>query len=90
MASRLAPYLRYYSSQRPTDDHGMQPVVLVVFEDEVAQTHFLRVAGEEMARTGVSLPLFVSHRRLLEREGPLGGVWRAVGDSAPGHAFRMA
>ena len=90
MASRLAPYLRYYSSQRPTDDHGVQPVVLVVLEDEIAQAHFLRVAKAEMTRTGVSLPLFVSHRGLLEREGPLGRAWRIVGDAAPrpieGHA----
>ena len=84
---RLAPYLRYYSSQRPTDDHGVQPVVLVVFEDEIAQAHFLRVAKDEMARTGVSLPLFVSHRELLEREGPLGRAWRAVGDAGLGQAF---
>ena len=90
MASRLAPYLRYYSSHRPTDDHGVQPVVLVVFEDEVAQAHFLRVAKAEMARTGVSLPLFVSHRELLEREGPLGRAWSAAGDAVPGHAFHTA
>ena len=44
MAARLAPYLRYYSSHRPTDDHGAQPFVLVVFDDELAHTHFLRVA----------------------------------------------
>ena len=89
MASRLAPYLRYYSSHRPTDDHGVQPVVLVVFEDEIAQAHFLRVAKQEMARTEVSLPLFVSHRGLLEREGPLGRAWRTVNGANPAHAFRV-
>ena len=82
--------LAYYSSQRPTDDHGVQPVVLVVFEDEIAQAHFLRVAKAEMARTGVSLPLFVSHRELLEREGPLGMAWQGVGDAELGYAFRAA
>ena len=41
MAERLAPYLRYYSSHRPTDDHGTQPAVLIVFDDEIVQTHFL-------------------------------------------------
>ena len=25
MAARLAPYLRYYASHRPTDDHGVRP-----------------------------------------------------------------
>ena len=53
MSDRLAPYLRYYSSHRPLDDHGVRPEVLIVFEDEIAQTHFLRVAREEM-RTGGS------------------------------------
>ena len=81
MAERIAPYLRYYSSHRPTDDHGVQPSVLVVFEDEIAQTHFLRVANEEMERAGVSVPLRVSHRSLLERVGPLGRAWRTTNGS---------
>ena len=87
MAARIAPYLRYYSSHRPTDDHGVQPSVLVVFEDEIAQTHFLRVAREEMERTGVTVPLFVSHRSLLERVGPLGRAWRTIDGSEPEYAF---
>ena len=87
MAARIAPYLRYYSSHRPPDDHGVQPSVLVVFEDEIAQTHFLRVAREEMERTGVTVPLFVSHRSLLERVGPLGRAWRAIDGAEPGYAF---
>ena len=32
MAERLAPYLRYYSSHDPTDDHGAYPVVLIIWE----------------------------------------------------------
>ncbi len=88
MAARLAPYLRYYSSHRPTDDHGTQPDVLVVFEDDIAQTHFLRVAREEMARTGVGVPLLVSHRRLLEQEGLLGRAWLTPGVLEPAQAFR--
>ena len=87
MAARIAPYLRYYSSQRPTDDHGIRPAVLVVFEDEIAQTHFLRVAWEEMARTRVNVPLRVSHRSLLERVGPLGRAWRVPGGTELSYAF---
>ena len=75
MSERLAPYLRYYSSHRPTDDHGAQPVVLVVFHDELTVTHFLRVTGEGMDRARVEVPLLVSHRELVEREGPLGWAW---------------
>ena len=83
MAARLAPYLRYYASRRPTDDHGAQPAVLVVFDDEVAATHFLRVAREELARARVEVPLWISHRRLLEQQGPVGQAWRDVDSGAP-------
>ena len=76
MAARLAPYLRYYSSHRPADDHGAQPAVLVVFSDDIAPTNFLRVAREQTAQARVAMPLLVSHEGLLEREGPLGRAWR--------------
>ena len=79
MAARLAPYLRYYSSHRPTDDHSAQPAVLVVLGDDVAATHFLGVAREEMAESRVEVPLLVSNEGLLAREGPLGLAWRAPG-----------
>ena len=51
MAQRLAPYLRYYSTPTPTDDHGVRPDVLVVFDDDIAAGHFLRLAeaGDEDA-----------------------------------------
>ena len=88
MAAKLAPYLRYYASHRPTDDHGARPVVLVVFGDELAAHHFLRVAREEMERTSVELPLWVSQEGLIEREGPLGAIWLApAGGWEPGCAF---
>ena len=80
MAARLAPYLRYYSSHRPTDDHGAPPAVLIVFHEDLAATHFLRVAVEEMLRTRTAVPLLVSNRGLLAREGPLGRAWLAAGE----------
>ena len=80
MSDRLAPYLRYFSSHRPTDDHGVKPAVLVVFHEELAVTHFLRVAAEEMVRTRTPLPLLVSHRGILEQVGPLGRAWLAPGE----------
>ena len=80
MSDRLAPYLRYYSSHRPIDDHGVRPAVLVVFDDEIAQTHFLRVAREEMRAEQVTVPLWVSHREAIDALGPLGSAWRAPGD----------
>ncbi len=87
MAARLAPYLRYYTSHRPTDDHGAQPAVLVVLGNDVAATHFLRVAREQMAQASVGIPLLVSHEGVLEREGPLGRAWRAPGAWETVHAL---
>ncbi len=83
MAARLAPYLRYYSTHRPTDDHGSQPVVLLVFDDDLAATHFQRLAREEMERTRVDVPLLVSSRAALERLGPLGKVWTTSAGQEP-------
>ena len=78
MAARLAPYLRYYSTRRPLDDHGALPAVLVAFDDELAATHFLRVAREEMERAGVEVPLWVSYKTVLDRLGPLGQSWKSA------------
>ena len=80
MSARLAPYLRYYSSHRPTDDHGTRPDVLIVFDDDIAQTHFLRLAREEMQAQGVTVPLWVSHRAAVVEMGPLGRAWRTPND----------
>ena len=84
MTVRLAPYLRYYSTPRPTDDHGFPPAVLVVFDDGLAADHFLLLAEEEMKRARVQVPLWVSHRAALEILGPLGRAWRTPGDWEPG------
>ncbi len=78
MRSRLAPYLRYFSTRRPTDDHGALPRLLVVFDDPLAATQFLRVARAEMERARVAVPLFVSDREQVRRQGPLGAAWRTV------------
>ncbi len=83
MAQRLAPYVRYYATPRPTDDHGVRPEVLVVFDDDIAAGHFLALAEREMQRAGVQVPLRVSHRRDIEALGPLGPVWRAPGRDEP-------
>ena len=83
MARRLAPYLRYYSTQGPTDDHGTIPALLVVFDDPIAATHFLPLAEREISAAGVHLPLLVAHRQELEARGPLGNGWRAPGRWEP-------
>ena len=87
MAARLAPYLRYYSSKRPVDDHGAQPIVLIVFDDELVAARFLGVARDEVARARVELPLWVSDRRMLEKVGPLGKAWRTPDILEPTYAL---
>ena len=61
MRQRLAPYLRYYSTTRPLDDHGVTPEVLIVVEDPIILPHFRRVAEQGMskARIGIRLPLHI-------------------------------
>ncbi len=76
MAARLAPYMRYYFSNRPLIDRGHLPVVLVVFDDYHAEGYFLGIARGKMERMRVNVSLWVSYRELLEREGPLRMVWR--------------
>ena len=88
MAARIAPYLRYYATNRPTDDHGAQPLVLVVFDDDIAMTHFLTVAKAEMERARVRVPLLASHRELAEAVGPLGRAWTARSGDPPDYAFQ--
>ncbi|MDE2842716.1 MAG: MarR family transcriptional regulator [Chloroflexota bacterium] len=83
MAARIAPYLRYYSSHRPLDDHGASPFLLAVFDDPIAQTHFLEVAGREMDRLRTTVPLLASSRELVQREGPLGRAWLIPGHWEP-------
>ena len=90
MAARLAPYLRYYASSRPAHDHGVQPDVLVVLCDEIAASHFLRVAEAQMRKAGVTVPLRVSHERLLGRHGPLGRAWLRPGVGEPALIIRSA
>ncbi|MYE40449.1 MAG: hypothetical protein F4X27_09525, partial [Chloroflexi bacterium] len=87
MAARIAPYLRYYAGSRPLDDHGVIPRVLVVFDDDLAASHFLRVAAREIRKAGVKVPLWVSHRAALERLGPLGAAWLRPGFFQPECAF---
>ena len=87
MAARLAPYLRYYSSNQPLDDHGHRPLVLVVFDDPLAEANFFGVARSEMERTGVSLPLWASYRERLEKVGPLGAAWRNPNVLEPSRVF---
>ena len=90
MAERLAPYLRYYGTPRPADDHGSVPRVLVVFNDEAASTGFLRMATEKLKRISAELPLLVSHRDLIEAEGPLGRAWQTPGQWEPGRPLPAA
>ena len=87
MTARLAPYLRYYASRRPIDDHGAVPSVLVVFDEELAAGQFIRVGRDGMHRSEVEFPLWVSHRSVLERVGPLGPAWKDAETAEPACVF---
>ena len=87
MAARLAPYLRYYSSKQPLDDHGAWPLVLIVFDDYLVESNFHWVARREMERAIVDVPLWVFHTEILERVGPLGKAWRNPDVLEPTYAF---
>ncbi len=87
MAARIAPYVRYFGSKRPVEDHGAIPLVLIAFEDRLASDQFLRVAQEESHRTGVELPILSSDRRLLAQQGPLGPTWRMFDKGRERSAF---
>ena len=88
MSARLARSLRcYYFSNRPLDDHGHGPLVLVVFDDYLGEGNFLGVARSAMERAGVDVPLWVSHAETLERVGPLGKAWRHPDQLEPTYEF---
>ncbi len=87
MAAKLRPYLWYYATRRPVDDHGVEPVVLLVLEDAAVEARFLVIARREIEQAGVRVPLRVSHRERLEQAGPLGPAWRGVDATEPGSPF---
>ena len=55
----------------------------MVFDDDIAATHFLTLAEKEMERAGVKVPLWVSHREATLALGPLGRAWLSPGDWEP-------
>jgi hypothetical protein len=90
MSARLARYLRcYYFSNRPLDDHGHGPLVLVVFDDYLGEGNFLGVARIEMECAVVDVPQWVSYRQLLEQVGSKGAAWRSPDVLVPSCAFTV-
>ena len=83
MARRLAPYLRYYSSKRPVENHGVLPLLLVVYDNHLAADQFLHVARSEQDQTHLNVPLFVSDNDELGRHGPFGRAWQVVHSTYP-------
>lgn len=74
--AKLAPYLRYYATRWPMEDYGAYPVLLMVLRDEIAESLFLRVAQEELAKSGIAtLRALASYEDLIETRGPLSPVW---------------
>ena len=68
MKERLAPYLRYYSTRRPTDDHGGQPQLILVARDEIAATHFRQTASAGFREGWPHLPLYIFSHNFFQLE----------------------
>lgn len=64
---RLNPYLRYFDTRRPTDDHGVLPHVLVAFDKAMSAAHFFSLARRSVQSQPGHLPLVVLHRLELTR-----------------------
>ena len=77
MPDKLGPYLAYYSTDRPTSDQEVVPLVLFVFESDDLARRFVSVARREMFESRTHLPLWVSSDELLFSEGAIGPVWRS-------------
>ena len=77
LRERIAPYLRYFGSRRPLDDDGAYPVLMVVLRDEIVESHFLRLACDELGKTSTApLRVLASNAQAVEAQGALGHVWR--------------
>ena len=48
----------------------------MVFNDATVESRFLGVARDLMDQTRVEVPLWVSNSEPVQREGPMGKVWR--------------
>lgn len=88
MTARLAPYIRYFSTPRTTEDHDAIPTLLVVFDDPLPAARFLSLARNHMRHANVHFPLLVSHEHAIEEEGPMGRAWRSPTNMHPTHAFQ--
>ena len=67
METRLSPFLRCYAIQRPTEDHGGLPALLVVFEGDLAAARFDRFVKHVKLDIGAVVPC-----RSLVAARPLG------------------
>lgn len=76
MAERLAPYLRYYATKQPIDDHGLQPDVLVVLRDGASKGEFLRLAHRTISQLNIVLPLMAADGVALNAGGSMVDVWQ--------------
>ena len=79
MVKRLTPYLRYFDTEGPRLDYGVQPSVMVVLENAGIEARLLDSA--EM-RELAHLPILASNFELLSDIGPFGKAWRTISNPA--------
>ena len=80
--AKLRPYLAYYQTRKPLEDHGAYPALLVVLRDELVMAQFLKAATEEIAtHTFRTLKVLATYQASLQKEGPLAAIWHTTAGS---------
>ena len=77
--AKLRPYLRYYRSGQPEQDHPPFPFTLFVVDGEDVEETYVRTSSGMRSMT---VPVLVSCRPVLERSGILGRSWRPMWEPA--------
>lgn len=59
----------------------------MVFDDDIAASHFLRLALDAMRWANVDVPLWVTYTGKLQENGPLSEAWRSPDKWHYNHPF---
>ncbi len=87
MTTRNAPYLRYHGTRRPKDDQRAHPLELIKFDGSLAVERLLRAVPEDLGNSRYNLPVHVTGRRTLARDGPVCAVWPTAKRDSSGSGF---
>ena len=86
VSAKLRPYMRYYCSGEPENDHPPFPFTLFVVDGQDVEETYVRAASVMRSMT---VPVLVSCRPVLERSGILGRSWRLLWEPES-HRLRLS